>query len=284
MALQGLTTETNASNNEVALINEYVTGPPAEALLTRCGLLKTQTTSPAPLRLLDNATGIGTLIFRLLGSKAYIQIDQIIGADIDVSYLSFLRERASKHAHSSIEALQLDQQAPGLDSDSFDYIFNNFGVFFASDDEAVLKETHRMLKSGGFAGFTSWAKISWWDEILIPALERYAPDAPPLPHPSKLFAPRGWTDPQSTKVRLESAGFRDVEAEIWAFTPDVDPKDFAMACTHLVKAISARAWSEQDRGRFEPRIEQAFLDYLNNTFEGGRWTGKMSAVLTWGKK
>ncbi|KIV87566.1 hypothetical protein PV11_03103 [Exophiala sideris] len=283
MASKGLTTQTNASNH-IALINECMTGPPAEAILKKCGLLDPRPDSAAPLYLLDNASGIGTLIFRLLKHNSNISFRRIVGADIDENYLSFLRERAAKKGVPSVEALRLDQQAPELDSASFEFIFNNFGVFFAPKDTAVLTETHRMLRSGGFAGFTSWAKLAWWDELLLPALDRYVAGAPALPDPTKLFPATGWMDPQTARAKLQDAGFVEVHSEIWSFTPEVSAEDLALACTHLVKAVSARAWDESARLRFEPLIEDAFRRYLYDSFEGGRWTGKMSAVLTWGRK
>lgn len=283
MAPVGLTTDTNASNR-IALINEHVTGPPAAAILERSGLLREVSNSTQSLRLLDNASGIGTLIFRLLQHAKESSFDRLVGADIDENYLSYLRERASSAGFSRVQALRLDQQDPRLDNESFHYIFNNFGVFFAPNDVAVLAETLRMLKHGGLAGFTSWAKISWWDEVFLPALARYLPDAPALPHPTMIFPSKGWTDAESARVKLETAGFVDVNAEVWSFTPEVSPEDFALACAHLVKAMTARCWDEAARARFEGSIEKAFRDYAYETFDGGRWTGTMSAVLTWGRK
>lgn len=280
MAPDGLTTQTNASN-EIALINEHLTGPPAEILLRKSGLLETpQSTSPD---ILDNASGIGTLIFRLLKLSGGRDFGRIVGADIDEKYLSFLRERAATTGASSVETVRLDQQLPGFDSDSFDYIFNNFGVFFAPNDAAVLAETLKMLKPGGFAGFTSWVKISWWDEILLPALKFHLPGAPALPDPSKLFTP-GWSDPQTARMKLETAGFADVHSEVYTFTPNITPEAFSQACAHLVKAVTARVWDASARVEFEPSVEKSLRDYLYMSFDSGRWTGTMSAVVTFGVK
>ena len=281
------TTATNASN-QIALINEYLTGPPAQELVRRAKIFEHEdNTDSHPLKILDNASGIGTLIFRaLIPSLANDQIGRIIAGDLDENYLSFLRERAESAGLSAkVEAMKLDQQKPGLESSSFDYIFNNFGVFFAPNDEAVLKETLRMLNPGGTAGFTSWHKISWWDEILLPAMKRYLPEAPALPNPANLFPAKGWMETESARTKMERAGFGDVSVEIWSFTPDVSGDEFARACAHLVKAVVARAWKEEEREKFGgDRIEKAILDYLNSEFEGGKWTGKMKAVLTLGRK
>ncbi|KAM3416332.1 hypothetical protein BST61_g7937 [Cercospora zeina] len=278
---------TNASN-QIALINEYVTGPPAEELVRRSGIIKDtdKPSSEQPLNILDNSSGIGTLIFRaLVPNLNSDQIKKITAGDLDENYLSLLRERAeNKSLTSKIQAMKLDQQNPGLESSSFDFIFSNFGVFFAPNDEAVLKETLRMLKPGGTAGFTSWHKISWWDEILLPAMEQYLPGAPALPHPADLFPSEGWMEEENVRAKLESAGFGDVSAEICAFTPDIKAEEFARACAHLVKVVVRRAWEEEDRQRFGgDLVETALLDYSNSQF-GGKWNGKMKAILAFGRK
>ncbi|PPJ55335.1 hypothetical protein CBER1_10193 [Cercospora berteroae] len=280
-------TATNASN-QIALINESLTGPPAEELVRRSGSHQHNgNPDRQPLRILDNASGIGTLIFRaLIPNLNNDQIEKITAGDLDDSYLSFLRERAETAGLSSkIEALKLNQQNPGLESSSFDYIFNNFGVFFAPNDEAVLKETLRILKPGGTAGFSSWNQISWWNEILLPAMKKHLPEAPALPNPADLFPAKGWMETDVVRTKMEGAGFGDVSVEIWSFTPDVAAEDFAKACAHLVKAVVARAWKEEERAKFGgDRFEKALLDYLNSEFEDGKWTGKMKALLTVGEK
>ncbi|KAF2214017.1 hypothetical protein CERZMDRAFT_96043 [Cercospora zeae-maydis SCOH1-5] len=281
------TTATNASN-QIAQINEYLTGPPARELVRTSGVLEHtyKSSIQQSLNILDNASGIGTLIFHaLVPNLNNDQIENIIAGDLDENYLSFLHERAKSNVLSSkIEAMKLDQQNPGLESNKFDYIFNNFGVFFAPNDEAVLHETLRMLKPSGTAGFTSWHKISWWDEILLPAMERSLPGAPAIPHPANLFPAKGWMEKEGVRAKLEAAGFSGVSVEIWEFTPDVKAEDFARACAHLVKAVVERAWNKQDREKFGgDRIESAMLEYLNNEF-GGKWDGKMKAILALGTR
>ncbi|KAI8803679.1 S-adenosyl-L-methionine-dependent methyltransferase [Cladochytrium replicatum] len=286
MASKELSTTATNATDQIALINEYITGPPGEELVRRIGLANLEPTQP--LHILDNASGIGTLIFRaLVLTLRPSQIASITGADLDENYLAYLRKRAaaaSPDVSGKILAARLDQQAPGLEASHFDYIFSNFGVFFAKSDDAVLAETLRMLKPAGIAGFTSWNKISWWNEVLLPALAKFLPDAPALPDPKRLFPGQAWFEPETAKGKLEGAGFVDVRSEVWAFTPEVDPKDFALACAHLVKSVAARVWSEEAKEKYVGKIEGSFLRYLEEEFVGGRWTGQMTAVLTWGRK
>lgn len=283
MASANITTQTNSSY-EIALINEKMTGPPAGAILEASGIFDTAKTGGTQLQVLDNASGIGTLIFRLIKHDPPPDFQRIVGADIDENYVSGIRRRAAASNETLIEALRLDQQTPGLDDASFTHIFNNFGIFFAPNDTTVLTETYRMLKQNGIAGFTSWAKISWWDEILVPSLKRYLPGAPSLPHPMKLFPSSGWDDPNVAKEKLQNAGFLDVQSRVYSFVPEIAADEFARACAVLVKAVASRAWEQAAREEFEAKIEAAFRDFLYAEFADGRWKGQMSAVLTWGSK
>ncbi|KAI9312045.1 hypothetical protein DFJ73DRAFT_886162, partial [Zopfochytrium polystomum] len=181
------TTATNASD-QIALINEYLTGPPAVELVRQIGLVHRQKARPA----------------------------------------------ADAHAHPCASSTTLPASAPS--------------------------------PASGVAGFTSWNKISWWTDVLLPALKKHLPDAPPLPDPKALFPRPG--------LRLRAAGFVDVHSVVWGFVPDVDPKDFALACAHLAKSVAARAWNEEAKAKYLGEIEGAFLRFLEEEFDGGRWTGQ----------
>lgn len=276
------TTETNASRR-IALINELVTGPPADAMLEISGIFNSTT----PIQLLDNATGVGNLIFRFLSHKEELDhklnVERIVAADIDQDYLTWLQERVDE-TRSSVQVLHHDQQSDGLESNCFTHIYNNFGVFFAASDATVLQQTLRMLRPGGIALFSSWKAISWWEEVVEPGLQANLPEAPALPKPLDLFRKLGWTDSNRTEAKLRDAGFVNVQSQVRTFTPDVEPVEFAAAIAHLVKATAAKAWSQEVNERFGPHIEQALMNYLHSNWSRGRWTGTVTALLTFGWK
>ncbi|KAF4555363.1 Hypothetical protein D9617_2g053190 [Elsinoe fawcettii] len=275
-----MNTETNATTR-IALINERITGPPALELIHRTSLL----THSGPISLLDNASGIGTLPSQLIPllSPSQASNTKILSGDIDQSYLSFQGTRFP--AFPSLSTQIIDQQSPppSLPATSFTHITSNFGIFFSPDQSAVLASTLRLLAPGGIAGFTSWAKITWWDELLLPAMRAYLPDAPALPHPMGAFDPV-WASPEKAKARLEDAGFVGVQSETYDFVPDVQGQDLAAACAVLVKAVAARAWDEGQRERYGGEVEGCLRRYLEENYEGGRWMGRMSAVVTVGRK
>ncbi|TKA22461.1 hypothetical protein B0A50_08004 [Salinomyces thailandicus] len=279
---------TNPSASRIIAVNEKVTGPPAAEMLRRCEITNPQ------LNILDNACGGGILTAEVLRLAAQqpegFHLDKVVAGDIDEQMLSYVRQRkenntvAQPNAWEIVTAERIDQQDIPYPAGTFTHIFNNFGVFFCPDDTKAMSETLRALKHGGTAGFTSWKNISWWSEIAQPALAEYIPEAPTLPAPGQLFPNRGWSDPSVIPGKMQSVGFTDVRVDEYSFTPNVEPADFAEAMAVLVKVGTKRLWSEDENKEFAGRIENALLHYMKGKWEGGRWTGKMVAIMALGKK
>lgn len=70
----------------------------------------------------------------------------------------------------------------------------------------------------------------------------------------------------------------------YSFTPNVEAEEFAEATGVLVKVVTKRIWDEEQNARFAAQIEPAMLRYLQENFTGGKWGGKMTAIITLGKK
>ncbi|KAI7543656.1 hypothetical protein KC331_g7270 [Hortaea werneckii] len=282
MADDRFTNETNASL-KIALVNEIITGPPADFMLGKSGIYDDQ----RRIKMLDNATGVGNLLMRFLEQMRkrhrHLDADQVIGADTDARYVEWLDARAKQQGYR-VQSLQLDQQDTGLEPDAFTHVFNNFGVFFAPKESAALRDTLRLLQDGGLAFFSSWQKISWWYEVVISAMERYLPDAPALPDPLDLFRKLGWTEGQSTEQKLRNAGFTAVGSEVYSSTPQIDAQSFAAAAAVLFKAVTGKTWDAESREKYESLIEAALYKHLISTWNDGRWTGEVSALVTWGRK
>lgn len=268
----------------VVAINEKVTGPAGKEMLRRSGLT-THSSNAEGLEILDNACGGGIMASELLSLSPKPRISRIIAGDNDKSMLSYVRDRAARSSGwESVEVKEIDQTAIPFPEQSFDYIFNNFGIFFHPADDRALAETYRALKPNGVAGFTSWKSISWWPAVALPALKIALPNAPPLPPTVAIFPAPGWTETSSIPPKLEEAGFKDVEVSEFAFAPRVPAKEFAESTAVLVKVVMKRLWSEGDFRKFEERVEGAILNYLTENWEDGVWDGEMVAIVTTGRK
>lgn len=269
----------------IVITNERVTGPPGVEMLKLANI-----SQQTELEILDLACGGGIISSELADNKS-LTIKRIIAADLDDQMLAFtstkrdaILKTSPDSAWSRVETQKTSQTALPLPDATFDYVFNNFGVFFHPDENSTLTETLRVLKPNGTAGLTSWKAIAWWAEVADPALAKYLPEAPKLPAPGGLFPTKGWNDPEAIPAKLEQAGFRDVKVSEYKFKPKVEAEPFAQATGFLVQSIAKRVWPEDVYGKFGGQIEGALVQYLKANYEGGVWDGDMTAIITLGSK
>jgi ubiquinone/menaquinone biosynthesis C-methylase UbiE len=269
----------------IVTTNERVTGPPGVEMLKLANIPQ-----QTDLEILDLACG-GGIISSELADNESLTIKRIVAADLDDQMLAFTSTKRDAILKSSpdspwsrVETQKTSQTSLPLPDATFDYVFNNFGVFFHPDENATLAEILRVLKPSGTAGLTSWKAIAWWAEVADPALATYLPEAPKLPAPGGLFPTKGWNDPEAIPSKLEQAGFRDVKVSEYKFKPKVEAEPFAQATGFLVQSIAKRVWSEDIYGKFGGQIEGALVQYLKAKYEGGVWDGDMTAIITLGSK
>lgn len=276
------------TNLSVVGISEKVTGRPALRLIQQSGILKAE---PNEIVVLDNATGGGVLLSKLLGSLemgSTTKIQELVAGDIDDTMVDCTQKRASKE-HWESKAAQvivqkIDQHSIPFSDATFSHVFNNMGIFFSRDDALCLREVHRVLKPGGTAHFATWQLIPWWKDIAVPVLSQHFPDAPPLPPPGSLFATSGWNDTVAIRGKLESTGFEKVIVEEYAFKLDVPVEEFAEACAVLINSVAKRVWSAELYEAVSPKVGQAFLDQLKKTHPEGIYDGDMTAIVSGGWK
>jgi ubiquinone/menaquinone biosynthesis C-methylase UbiE len=269
----------------IVTTNERVTGPPGVEMLKLANI-----NQQTDLEILDLACGGGIISSELIATPS-LTIKRIVAGDLDDQMLTFTSNKRNAILRSSpdsnwsrVETQKMSQTSLPLPDATFDYVFNNFGVFFHPDENATLTETLRVLKPNGTAGLTSWKAIAWWAEVADPALATYLPDAPKLPAPGGLFPTKGWNDPEAIPAKLEQAGFRDVKVSEYKFKPRVEAEPFAQATGFLVQSIAKRVWSEDVYGKFGGQIEAALVQYSKANYEGGIWDGDMTAIVTLGSK
>lgn len=290
--------------------NEKLTGPPARKLVEKAHVFD----GPfQDVRVLDNACGGGILTRQLFDvahqSQTKTSINRIVAADIDERMLAYVKQLSEESAWRQVETMRFDQADVPLENGSFTHVLSSFGIFFSLDDNKVLSETLRILQPDGVAGFTSWKYLGWWHDITMPVLEKCFPDAPILPHPSAIFPSKGeslatdrkrsfcaltgvllltnltgWNDAEIVRGKMEAAGLADVDVEELSFTPETEATSFAAACAFLVRGMTARLWPPEINQKYAERIEPEMRQFIEWTYEGGRWTGGMVALVATGRK
>ena len=101
----------------------------------------------------DFGSGYGT--FTLPAAK--IVSGTVYGIDLEKTMVDLLKDRARKAGLQNIKPIlrDIDLEGSGLKDDSVDYVML-FNILHGNHAENILKEAHRILKSGGVAAVIHW--------------------------------------------------------------------------------------------------------------------------------
>lgn len=103
-------------------------------------------------RLLDVATGTGTVAIEAARRGA-----DVVGVDLTPELLDVARRRA-RHQQVEVrfDVVDFDRLDDGVADADFDVITSAFGVIFAPDPGATLRQLERRLRAGGHTGVVGW--------------------------------------------------------------------------------------------------------------------------------
>ncbi len=184
--------------NEAAHYDEYLVPalfePWSRELIRRAQVWKGD-------RVVDLACGTGIVACRIAGTGA-----QVVGVDTSEEMLEQAKRRAAEES-VAVTWLQRDFAATTLKSGSADLVTCQQGLQFATDRAAVLRETRRLLASGGRAVMACWRPIEEQlaDRILRAAAAKHfgATDNPAC----------SLGDPVELKQLFEAAKFMAIQVE-----------------------------------------------------------------------
>lgn len=133
-------------------------------------------------RILDLCCGTGASA--LEAAKRVGPTGHVLGVDISEGMLSRARSNAAATGLDSIEWRRGDFRELVLEPESFGAVICVFGIFFAEDLIATIREFNDLVRPGGTLAITIWDEDPWepirsaWNQIL----ESIRPDL--LPEPS----------------------------------------------------------------------------------------------------
>jgi SAM-dependent methyltransferase len=129
-----------------------------------------------PARILEIAAGTG-VVTRALSSGPGPRMS-IIATDLNQAMID---QAIAEDPLPSVEWRQADALHLPFADASFDAVVCQFGVMFFPDRPAAIRETHRVLRPGGFFIFNVWDEIrhNEFAETVTGALELLFPDNPP---------------------------------------------------------------------------------------------------------
>jgi SAM-dependent methyltransferase len=149
----------------------------------------------ATTRLLDVACGPG-----YVPEVAAARGISVVGVDFSDNMI-----KKARALHPGMEFRVGDAQDLPFEDETFDAVSMNFGMLHLANPEQAMKETLRVLTSGGRFAFTVWAppEEALGFKIILQAVEKYG-ESVAVPHGPDFFF---YSRPEECKIALTTIGF-----------------------------------------------------------------------------
>jgi SAM-dependent methyltransferase len=133
------------------------------------------------------------------------RVSRVLATDVSPEMV----EAARRRRLAKVEHLVLDMQALALPDDAVDAVVCRCGYMLVPEPERALRETRRVLRSGGRLAFATWAPASRnpWATAFGPVLLERGLAEPPRPGEPGQFA---LAEPERIERLVRDAGFADV--------------------------------------------------------------------------
>lgn len=162
------------------------------------------------LRVLELAAGPGETGF--LAAELIRPGGFLVCSDATDEMLEVARARADELGIENVEFKRIELEWIDLDTASVDVVLCKWGLMFAVDPEAALREVRRVLRPGGRVALAVWDEppANPWATITTRALVELGYTTQPDPEAPGMFA---LAPPGRVQDLLEAAGFLDVVVE-----------------------------------------------------------------------
>jgi len=159
-------------------------------------------------QVLDVATGRGAVLFP--ASDRVGPTGRVTGIDLVEGMVKETADEIELLGLKNAAMCQMDAEELKYPDAFFDVVLCGLSIFFFPRPEQALSEFHRVMKTGGSVGVTTWAEerggrgLSWMNEILKPHLPQTEAQTG-RPEPSAVLG-----TPDGLRRILFQAGFADV--------------------------------------------------------------------------
>jgi ubiquinone/menaquinone biosynthesis C-methylase UbiE len=218
--------------------------------------------------ILELAAGVGDT--GLAAAARLGDSGKLISTDFSEQMVEAARRRAEERGVPNVEFRWMDAERMDLDDDSIDGVVCRWGYMLMADPLAALRETRRVLRTGGRVAFSVWGDPSanLWASVPAAALTEHTGQAPPDPHAPGIFA---MASEERTRELLDEAGLtprrvEQVEME-WSFeTPD-DHWRYVMDLAGAL-AMRVRSLPEEEQAAVRRLTEERLEPQVNRPSYG----------------
>jgi SAM-dependent methyltransferase len=204
---------------------------------------------------LELAAGPGDTGF--MAAKAIGPMGTLISSDSSPEMVEVARRRATELGIGNADFRVLEAEWIDLSAASVDAVVCRFGYMLLADPEAALRDTRRVLRSGGRLTLAAWddpqvnPMITSMTAVLV-ELGHLDPPVPDTPGPFRFAVPG------RIQELLETAGFEDIEVDAVDFSYAFESLD---AYFELQSDLSPSAGPTL--GRLSPAEHTVFRDALD---------------------
>lgn len=241
-------------DSTAAQYEESTGGCTRELVAKLLDLPQLSTLSALGVHVLDNACGTGIvaeeLAKRCAANGAAFPTVSAVDAAQNMVDLAQKKFEGTEHAEK-VTFQQMPGEKLDFSDDTFSHSITNLGILFFADGDAGAREIHRTLKPGGVAVVTSWAGLSYLDEVIRPAQKSVRPDAPTY----KLPIPDTWFSVLHAQETFKKAGFKSVE------TLEIEPHYGAATMDGLSHLLGTKfsgaleGFSDDEKTKFREEVK-----------------------------
>ncbi len=162
-------------------------------------------------RVLELAGGPGTV--SLMAAAAVGEQGQVICTDFAEPMVQTARRRIAREGAGNIECQVLDAQAIDLADGAVDVVLCRMGYMLMGDPATALRESARVLRSGGRLALAVWsgAETNPWAAVPMQAISSHLGAPPPPPGTPGLWA---LADEHRLRQLITDAGLGDIRTEL----------------------------------------------------------------------
>ncbi len=226
--------------------------------------------------ILEVAAGTGDLGLKI--AERVGEEGRVISTDFAPEMVDVARRQGEARSLTNVEYRVLDAERMDLDDDSVDGAVCRWGYMLMADPAAALRQTRRVLRSGGPLAFAVWRTPDRnpWAAVPGMTLVQRGHMPPPEPGAPGIFA---MGEPDRIRELVAGAGFGEPELAEIAFEfryPDFDDLWDALVRLAGPLAQAVNALPDDERQATRAAIMENVAAYRN---EDGSYT---APAATWG--